>query len=273
MIIQREQYFNKLKALKDKKIIKVVTGIRRCGKTTLLNIFQDYLRSSGVTDEQIISINFEDLDFEEYHDYKKLYAYLKSRLVSGKMTYIFLDEIQHVEDFPKVVDSLYIKDHVDLYITGSNAYMLSSEIATLISGRYIQIEMLPLSFKEYMISTGDMTNKAEKYIEYLENSAFPYTIELKDQPEQIKDYLEGIYNTIVLKDIVNRKKITDVMMLKSVLRYVFDNIGNPLSSKKIADTMTRNGRKVDSRTIEKYLEAFMESYIVYKAKRYNIKGK
>lgn len=151
--------------------------------------------------------------------------------------------------------------------------MLSSEIATLISGRYIQIEMLPLSFKEYMISTGDMTNKAEKYIEYLENSAFPYTIELKDQPEQIKDYLEGIYNTIVLKDIVNRKKITDVMMLKSVLRYVFDNIGNPLSSKKIADTMTRNGRKVDSRTIEKYLEAFMESYIVYKAKRYNIKGK
>ena len=262
-----------MKALKDKKIIKVVTGIRRCGKTTLLNIFQDYLRSSGVTDEQIISINFEDLDFEEYHDYKKLYAYLKSRLVSGKMTYIFLDEIQHVEDFPKVVDSLYIKDHVDLYITGSNAYMLSSEIATLISGRYIQIEMLPLSFKEYMISTGDMTNKAEKYIEYLENSAFPYTIELKDQPEQIKDYLEGIYNTIVLKDIVNRKKITDVMMLKSVLRYVFDNIGNPLSSKKIADTMTRNGRKVDSRTIEKYLEAFMESYIVYKAKRYNIKGK
>ena len=273
MIIQREQYFNKLKALKDKKIIKVVTGIRRCGKTTLLNIFQDYLRSSGVTDEQIISINFEDLDFEEYRDYKKLYAYLKSRLVSGKMTYIFLDEIQHVEDFPKVVDSLYIKDYVDLYITGSNAYMLSSEIATLISGRYIQIEMLPLSFKEYMISTGDMTNKAEKYIEYLENSAFPYTIELKDQPEQIKDYLEGIYNTIVLKDIVNRKKITDVMMLKSVLRYVFDNIGNPLSSKKIADTMTRNGRKVDSRTIEKYLEAFMESYIVYKAKRYNIKGK
>ncbi len=189
------------------------------------------------------------------------------------MTYIFLDEIQHVEDFPKVVDSLYIKKNVDIYMTGSNAYMLSSEIATLISERYVQIEMFPLSFKEYMESTGSMTDRGVKYTEYLENSSFPYTLELKGQRDEIRDYLEGLYNTIVVKGIVSRKKITDTMMLRSVLRFVFDNIGNPLSSKKIADTMTSDGRKIDTKTVEKYLEALSESCIIYQAKRYNIKGK
>lgn len=273
MVLERKEYLNKLIAFKDKQLIKVVTGIRRCGKSTLLTIYQDWLRNQAVLDEQIITINFEDMDFEELTDYKALHTYLKSRLVKDKMTYIFLDEIQHVENFPRVIDSLYIKKNVDIYITGSNAYMLSSEIATLISGRYVQIEMLPLSFKEYMESTGSMNDRGIKYTEYLENSSFPYTLELKGQPDEIRDYLEGIFNSIVVKDIVNRKKITDVMMLKSVLRFVFDNIGNPLSSKKIADTMTSNGRKVDAKTIEKYLEALMESYVIYQAKRYNIKGK
>lgn len=273
MVLERTEYLNKLIAFKDKQLIKVVTGIRRCGKSTLLTIYQDWLRSQAVLDEQIITINFEDMDFEELTDYKALYTYLKSRLVKGKMTYIFLDEIQHVDNFPRVIDSLYIKKNVDIYITGSNAYMLSSEIATLISGRYVQIEMLPLSFKEYMESTGSMNDRGIKYTEYLENSSFPYTLELKGQPDEIKDYLEGIFNSIVVKDIVSRKKITDVMMLKSVLRFVFDNIGNPLSSKKIADTMSSNGRKADVKTIEKYLEALMESYVIYQAKRYNIKGK
>lgn len=163
------------------------------------------------------------------------------------MTYIFLDEIQNVDQFPKVLDSLYIKDNVDIYVTGSNAYMLSSEIATMISGRYIQIEMLPLSFKEYMESTGNMNDRGIKYTEYLQNSSFPYALQLKNQPDEIRDYLEGIYNTIVVKDIVHRKNITD--------------------------TMTLLGRKINSRTVEKYLEAFSESYIIYPAKRYNIKGK
>ena len=273
MILQRKEYLNKLIAFKDKQLIKVVTGIRRCGKSTLLEIYQNWLLEHGTEEEQIISINFEDIDFEELTDYRKLYAYLKERLVPGKMTYIFLDEIQHVEDFPKVVDSLHIKKNVDIYITGSNAYMLSSEIATLISGRYVQIEMLPLSFKEYMESTGSMADRGVKYTEYLENSSFPYTLELKGQPDEIRDYLEGLYNTIVVKDIVSRKRITDTMMLKSVLRFVFDNIGNPLSSKKIADTMTSDGRKIDTKTVEKYLGALTESYIIYQAKRYNIKGK
>lgn len=273
MIIRRMEYLNKLIAFKDKQLIKIVTGIRRCGKSTLLQLYQEWLRQNSVEDEQIISINFEDIDYEELTDYKKLYAYLKERLVKDKMTYIFLDEVQNIDDFPKVVDSLYIKKNVDIYITGSNAYMLSSEIATLISGRYVQIEMLPLSFKEYMASTGSMSDRGIKYTEYLENSSFPYTLELKGQPDEIRDYLEGLYNTIVVKDIVNRRKITDTMMLKSVLRFVFDNIGSTLSSKKIADTMTSDGRKIDTKTVEKYLEALSESYIIYQAKRYNIKGK
>lgn len=273
MLLQRTEYLNKLIAFKDKQLIKIVTGVRRCGKSTLLGIYQDWLKSQGVEAGQIIDINFEDLDFEDLTDYKKLYAYLKERLSGDKMTYIFLDEVHHVDEFPKVVDSLYIKKNVDIYITGSNAYMLSSEIATLISGRYVQIEMLPLSFKEYMESTGDMNGRGVKYTEYLENSSFPYTLELKGQPEEIRDYLEGLYHTIVVKDIVSRKKITDTVMLKSVLRFVFDNIGNPLSSKKIADTMTSDGRKIDAKTVEKYLESLSESYIIYQAKRYNIKGR
>lgn len=273
MLLQRTEYLNKLIALRDKQLIKIVTGIRRCGKSTLLELYQNWLKQQGVEDRQVISINFEDIDYEELTDYQKLYSYLKERLVSGKMTYIFLDEIQHVKDFPRVVDSLFIKKNVDLYLTGSNAYMLSSEIATLISGRYVQIEMLPLSFREYMESTGSMEDRNIKYVEYLESSSFPYALELKGQPNELRDYLEGIYNTILVKDIVSRKKITDTMMLKSILRFVFDNIGRPLSSKKIADTMTSDGRKIDAKTVERYLEALSESYIIYQAKRYNIKGK
>ena len=262
MRITRTEYLNKLIAFKDKQLIKVVTGIRRCGKSVLMEMYQDWLLQNGVEQDQIIAINFEDMDFEELTDYRKLYAYLKDRLVPEKMTYIFLDEIQHVTDFPKVIDSLYIKKNVDIYVTGSNAYMLSSEIATLISGRYVQIEMLPLSFKEYMQSTGSMEDRGIKYTEYLENSSFPYALELKGHPNEIRDYLDGIFNTIVVKDILTRRKILDPLMLKSVLRYVFDNIGSPLSSKKIADTLTSEGRKVDVKTVERYLDALIESYII-----------
>lgn len=273
MLVQRKEYLDKLIAFKDKQIIKIVTGIRRCGKSTLLKLYQDWLKEKGVSEDRIVSINFEDIDYEELTDYKKLYEYLKSRLSETEMTYIFLDEVHNIDNFPKVVDSLYIKNNVDIYITGSNAYMLSSEIATVISGRYVQIEMLPLSFKEYMESTGSDNERAIKYTEYLQNSSFPYALQLKGQPEEIRNYLESIYNTIIIKDIVNRKKINDPMILKSILRFIFDNIGSPLSSKKIADTLTSNGRKIDSKTVERYIEALIESYIIYQAPRYNIKGK
>lgn len=272
-IIQREQYLSKLVAFRDKQIIKVVTGVRRCGKSTLMQIYQDYLKNNGVSDEQIIAINLEDFDFYELRDKAKLHAYIKERLVQDRQTYIFIDEVQQCEEFPIVIDSLYIKKNVDIYLTGSNAYMLSSEIATLLSGRYVEISMLPLSFKEYVMSTGDISDLSRKYNEYLESSSFPYVLELKGQSKEIKDYLEAVYNTIVVKDIASRKKIVDPMMLESVTRFVFDNIGSQLSTKKIADTMTSNGRKIDVKTVEKYLNGLMESFIIYQAKRYNVKGK
>lgn len=190
MIIERKEYLNKLITWKDKQLIKIVTGVRRCGKSVLLKMYQDYLKNNGVKESQIVTINFEDLDYEELTNYKKLYNYLKEKLIPNKMTYIFLDESQNVDQFPKVLDSLYIKDNVDIYVTGSNAYMLSSEIATMISGRYIQIEILPLSFKEYMESTGNMNDRGIKYTEYLQNSSFPYALQLKNQPNEIRDTLK-----------------------------------------------------------------------------------
>ena len=272
-MIIREEYLNKLKLLKDKNIIKIVTGIRRCGKSTLLLQFRDWLIEQGVKKSQIILINFENLEYEDLTDYKSLHKYIKERLKKNVKTYIFLDEIQNVDKFPKVLDSIQLNSDVDLYVTGSNAYMLSSEIATLISGRYIQIEMLPLSFKEYCIAKNGFEDRTTKYTDYLSSSSFPYALELDSNPNIIRDYLESIYNTIVIKDIMNRKQVTDSMMLQSVLKFLFDNIGNPLSTKKIADTMSSDGRKIDSKTIEKYLTALKESYIIYQAKRYDIKGK
>ena len=273
MNIIREEYLNKLISFKDKQIIKIVTGVRRCGKSTLFEIYQDYLLENGVLNEQIISINFEDFDYEELTDPRKLYEYIKEKIISDKKMYIFLDEIQNVKDFHKVVDSLFIKKNIDLYLTGSNAYMLSSEIATLISGRYVEIKMLPLSFKEYVQSTGNKNDLTRKYRDYIEYSSFPYVLELNKKSKDISIYLESLLNTIILKDVVQKNKIADILMFKSVLRFLFDNIGNQLSSKKIADTLTSNGRKIDSKTVEKYINALMESFVVYQANRYNVKGK
>lgn len=272
-IIPRRQYLQKLITFKDKQLIKVITGVRRCGKSTLLKSYREYLGQNGVSEEQIISINFEDYDFAELCNADKLYGYIRRRLCDGRMTYIFLDEIQYVPDFQRVVDGLYIKDNVDIYITGSNAYMLSSELATLISGRYVEISMLPLSFAEYVAWTGSESDLGRKYADYIANGSFPYTLELRGQGDAIKDYLDAVYNTIVVKDVAGRNKISDIMMLESVTRFVFDNIGNPLSTKKIADAMTSYGRKIDVKTVEKYVQALRGSYVVYRAKRYDVKGK
>ena len=272
-MILREDYLNKLIKLKDTKIIKVITGIRRCGKSTLLEMFREYLLQNGVQKEQITAINFEDMDYSELTDHKRLYSYLKERLIPNKMNYIFLDEIQLVESYQKAVDSLYIKENVDLYITGSNAYMLSGELTTLLSGRYIEMQMLPLSFKEYLDFIGDRTDLSRKYSDYLQFSSFPYAVSLKNDRSLIRDYLSGIYNTVLLKDVVSRKRISDVMLLESVIRFLFDNIGNRWSTKKISDTMTSNGRKISTHTVETYLSALIDSYIIYQAKRYDVKGK
>lgn len=273
-MIERNIYLEKLIALKDKQLIKVITGIRRCGKSTMFKLYQDYLLSNGVDKTQIISINFEDADFEDLTDYKKLYEYLKLRLLKNKMTYIFLDEIQNVKDFQKAVDSLYIKDNVDIYITGSNAYLLSGELATLLSGRYVQINMLPLSFKEYSsaINNNSLISIEKVFSNYLSDGGFPYILNLPDESTK-KDYLEGIYNTIVVKDVMARNKISESSILQSVIKFIFDNIGNTTSAKKISDTLTSYGRKVSSPTIESYLQALEDSFIVKKVNRYEVSGK
>ena len=216
--IERTEYLNKLKVFKDKQLIKIITGVRRCGKSTLMEIFQDYLKNAGIAEEQILAVNLEDYDFYELRNPQSLYHYIKEHMTKGKKLYVFLDEIQYVENFPDVVNGLFIKKDIDLYITGSNAYMLSSEIATLISGRYVEIKMLPLSFKEFINATGRENHLEESYRQYIELSSLPYALDLKENPGELHDYLSGVYSTIVLKDVVARKKISDPMMLESVVR-------------------------------------------------------
>ena len=282
--IDRKEYLDFLIKSKDKQIIKVVSGVRRCGKSTLFEIYKDYLLKNGVEKIQIISINFEDMNYEELTDYKKLYEYVKYKMLTNKKNYIFLDEIQYVDKFEKVVDSLFIKENVDLYITGSNAYFMSSELATLLSGRYIELKMLPLSFKEYYQAKLEYEKLEEKenrtlktlmqyYNEYIVNSSFPYTLQLNNNLKNIYEYLSGIYNSVLLKDIVARLKIADVMRLESVVKYIFDNIGNLTSISKIANTLTSMGRKTDTKTVEKYVKGLVDGLLIYEVNRYNIKGK
>jgi len=282
--IDRKEYLDFLVKSKDRQIIKVVSGVRRCGKSTLFEIYKDFLLENGVEKNQIISINFEDMDYEELTDYKKLYEYIKSKMIGDKKNYIFLDEIQHVDKFEKVVDSLFIKENTDLYITGSNAYFMSSELATLLSGRYVELKMLPLSFKEYYQAKLEYEKLEQKenrilktliqyYNEYIVNSSFPYTLQLDSDLKNIHEYLSGIYNSVLLKDIVARLKISDVMRLESVVKYIFDNIGNLTSLSKIGNTLTSMGRKTDAKTIEKYIRGLTDSLLVHEVSRYNIKGK
>lgn len=271
-MIARDNYLDLLKSFKDKQLIKVVTGIRRCGKSTLYEIFRDCLKSSGISDEQIITINLEAPDFAEIRNYSELYSYVNERLIPDKMNYVFLDEVQKVKDFQEACDGLYIKKNVDLYITGSNANILSGELATLLSGRYVEIKMQPLSFKEYISALGDSTDLSRKYREYIENGSFPYILELEGKKAK-SIYLEGIYNSVILKDIIARKKILDVPVLEKVIRFIFDNIGNPTSATKIANALTSGGNKTSVNTVETYLKALQESFIIYKAERYDIKGK
>lgn len=276
--INRPKYLDFLIRSKDRQIIKVVSGIRRCGKSTLFDLYCEWLAQNGVTERQIIYINFEEIDYESLTDYRSLYDYIKPLLLPDKMNYIFLDEIQHVKQFEKAVDSLFIKENVDLYITGSNAYFMSGELATLLTGRYIELKMLPLSFAEYcegleLYAPEKTLSKMEKYVSYLNNSSFPYVLRLGERQGDIREYLEGLYSSVLLKDIVARLNVSDVMMLESVTRFVFHNIGNLLSTSKIANTMTYDGRKIDQKTVEKYIKGLTDSLIIHCARRYNIKGK
>ena len=280
-MVERKEYLEQLIGWKGEQVIKVVTGIRRCGKSTLLTQYQAWLRENGVQDAQIVSVNFEELEYEELLDYKKLYTYLKERLVAGKTTYIFLDEIQKVAAFEKVVDSLYVKPDVDIYITGSNAYMLSGDLATLLTGRYVEIKMLPLSLKEFLTITELDTDRG--FAEYLQCGGLPYIARMDRSAEKVETYLEGIYNTVIVKDIEDRqarkesepakRKVTDIALLKSIAKYLASVVGSPVSIHGITDYLISSGRKVSPNTVDDYVEALTESFIFYPAERFDIVGK
>lgn len=280
-MVKRIEYLRRLQEWKDDQVIKVVTGIRRCGKSTLLSQYQEYLLESGVKEKQIISINFEELEYEELTDYKKLYEYIKERLCKEKMTYIFLDEVQKVPSYEKVVDSLYAKKGADIYITGSNAYMLSGDLSTLLTGRYVEISMLPLSFKEYCEQTGQTAERG--FADYMKNGGMPYVAAMQKTDEKISTYLEGIYNTVIIKDIEDRqirkeydplkRKITDIVLLKSIARFLSSTIGSPISVRSVTDYLVSSGRKVSANTVNDYMEALAEAFIFYPVERFDIAGK
>ena len=280
-MVKRDEYLQSLKQWKDEQVIKVVTGIRRCGKSTLLTQYQEWLKTEGITDDQIISVNFEELEYEELLDYKKLYYYLKERLAENKTTYIFLDEIQNVINFEKVVDSLYVKPNIDIYITGSNSYLLSGDLATLLTGRYVEIKMLPLSFKEFLALTGMDTERG--LAEYLQNGGLPYIAVMDRTTEKTDIYLEGIYNTVIIKDIEERqsrkekdptkRKITDISLLKTIAKFLASVIGSPVSVRSITNYLISNGRKVSPNTVSDYVEALTESFVFYPVERFDVVGK
>ena len=271
-MIERKEYLDELKKWMNKDLIKVVTGIRRCGKSTLFELFISYLKETGISDEQIIQINLESADYD-FKDYKELYQYIVSKLSDDKNYYVFLDEVQNVVAFQKAVDSLYIKKNVDVYITGSNAYLLSGELATLLSGRYIEIKMLPLSFREYVTAFNE-DNYYQLFLNYMKNGGMPGEIDiLKSNPDGVDKYLDGIFSTIVYKDIMARKNIVDKMLLENVLKFVFDSVGSSVSPKKISDTLTSKGISTSNHTVDHYINAFLESFLIYKAERFDVKGK
>ena len=271
-MIERTEYLNQLKSFKDKQLIKVVTGIRRCGKSTLFELYIDYLKSIGVEENRIIMLNLEDPEYSDITGFMQLYEYISKKLIPDKKNYVFLDEVQNVDEFQKACDGLFIKKNVDLYITGSNAYLLSGELATLLSGRYVEIKMLPLSFKEFVSAKKEHMDLQKEYFEYITKSSFPYALELNSKKE-IDMYLDGIYTSVVLKDVISRKRITDVPVLKNILRFMFDNIGNPVSATKISNALTSSGSKISVNTVEVYLQSILDSFILYKTDRFDIKGK
>lgn len=272
-IIKRVEYLEELKRWKDKDLIKVVTGIRRCGKSTLFELFMQYLKEKKIDNSHIISINLESLEYH-FADYKDLYDYVISKIEDDKTYYVFLDEVQNIKEFQKAVDGLYIKKNIDIYITGSNAFLLSGELATLLTGRYIEIKMLPLSFKEYVSAFPNNTNYQALFLEYMRNGGMPGTISvLNSGMDDINKYLDSIFSTVVFKDIMARNKITEKTLLENIIKFIFDSIGSPISTKKISDTLTSKGMSISNHTVENYITSFVESYLIYKAERFDVKGK
>ncbi|MDK2961969.1 MAG: uncharacterized protein PWP20_1095 [Eubacteriaceae bacterium] len=272
----RDLYLEQLMKFRDKPLIKVITGLRRCGKSTLLSLFEQHLIESGVARDTIIRMNFESFEFDDVNTYRDLHAYINDKITnSSGRYYILLDEVQQVDSWEKAVNAFLVDANVDIYITGSNAYLLSSELSTLLSGRYVEIKMQPLSFKEFLDFTqmDHDLNLQGAFNQYLKYGGLPNIVELRDNPDTIGPFLEGIYNTVMMKDVIERNGVRDAALFESILKFIAVNVGCIVSTKKISDYLTSSGRKTTSDTIDNYLKMLANAYIIYKANRYDLKGK
>lgn len=276
-MISRDNYLERLKAFKDNKLIKVITGIRRCGKSTLLELFKEYLKGEGVSDDNIIHINLELMKYDDVRDYKTFYNLITEKIKNNDRSYLLIDEIQQVDKWEKAINSMNVEFNVDIYITGSNAYLLSSEISTLLSGRYVEIKMLPLSFKEYLEFDHlphDWTLE-DKFNQYLKFGSLPAVPTLPQDNTTINEFLLGIYNTVIVKDVISRNNIKDIGLLEQIVKYVVANTGNIISANKISGYISSQGRGETTKatTVSNYLDMLEKAYIIYPVKRYDIKGK
>ena len=274
-MILRTSYFNQLLQLRDQDLIKVVTGIRRCGKSTLLHAFKQHLVTDGVAADAICFLNFEERENAHFQSWEQVYDFIIDNLSAAAKRYVFLDEVQLIPQFEKLVDALYVKKDIDLYITGSNAYLLSSELSTMLSGRYIAINLHPFSFAEYVTAFPEVSDMGKLFRQYMNGSCFPESVTLsKVAPEQENIYLQSLYDTVVVKDIVQRQKLRKFDTLQRVLNFVFDSVGSVVSPNNIADTLRKNTQEpLSHNTILKYLRYFSESYLIYPVRLFNIKGK
>jgi len=272
-LIPRPRFLDNLIKFREVDVIKVVTGVRRCGKSTLFELYIEHLKSTGIDQSQIIHINLEDVGMEHLHDYKALHDFLASNLQKDKMTYIFVDEVGRCTGFEKALDSIYIKKNTDVYITGSNADLLSGELATLISGRYVEIKMLPFAFAEFY-EEGDNKDRNQAFMSYINIGSYPVVVtQLRSDMELSDQYLEGIYNTIIIKDVVTRKGVSDVGLLRNIVKYLCSNIGSSVSIANITDYINNSGRKITQKTVDKYVKALSDCFLFYPVERFNIKGR
>lgn len=277
--VKRKIYLDKLASYKDKDLIKAVTGLRRAGKSTLLQMFRDQLLDSGIAQEQIQFYNFELPEHYLNKTWDALYFDIKAKLQAGRKNYIFLDEVQNIPQFEKLVDGLYATENTDIYITGSNAFFLSGEWATLLSGRYIEISILPFSFAEYLegrnFDTGNKyLNYEALFFDYVNETSLPKGIELRNEGyDKIYEYLQALYNTIIEKDITQRYKIYDKRAFTNVVKFLATNIGSPVSPHSISKALKADGQSIHHATVEKYIDYLVDSYVFYRVHRFDLKGR
>ncbi len=270
--ILRQDYLDILISLKDKNLIKLLTGVRRCGKSTMMQLFRDYLKTEGVKERQIVFINFEEFENHKwYNDLEGLYYYIINQFDLSKPCYVFLDEVQNVKEFERLIDGLYVKPSIDVYVTGSNAYLLSSELGTLLTGRYYAIHILPFSFKEYLLTQEDVSRTDLLFVKYMQNGGLPGTIELLDK--NIRNYVNGVIENIIQKDVLIRYKWQNQEYFNKTTAFLFDSIGSTISPKKITNTLQSAGIKISHNTIGNYIDALTECYLFYKVKRFDVKGR